>query len=204
MNKLIKLSPTHYIIIDDSEIKKIDYYYLPRTNNIHQCKEDPTELNLERKFGVGKVTHSTLKINESTQPNTEFYWNTIKPLSLSEVEEAIYGYNLEKMAGNFVVDKLKNSSQAVGVMLGYIEGFKAHQELVKDKFILSKNDILKIITMSREAITPHGIINMESWISSGYEGAESAYSQHQIIESLLPKTEWNCTFNEEGKLIIQN
>lgn len=32
-----------------------DWYFLPRTNSIHKCKDDPTELNLERSFGIAKL-----------------------------------------------------------------------------------------------------------------------------------------------------
>ena len=41
--------------VSDEKININDWYYLPRTNNIHQCKEDATELNLERIVGTKKV-----------------------------------------------------------------------------------------------------------------------------------------------------
>jgi hypothetical protein len=44
-------------ITSDEEIK--DYYYLPRTNSVHKCIENPTELNLERRLGVAKIILTT-------------------------------------------------------------------------------------------------------------------------------------------------
>lgn len=50
------------------------------------------------------------------------------------------------------------------------------------------------------AKTDDGLIDMDSWISNGYEGATPAYSEKEIIQSLLPKTEWDVTFDEQGKI----
>lgn len=41
------------------DIKEGDWYYLPRTNSVHMCIENPTELNLERIFGVAKIILTT-------------------------------------------------------------------------------------------------------------------------------------------------
>jgi hypothetical protein len=49
----------HIYITSDEEIKEGDYYYLPRTNSVHKCIEDPTELNLERRLGVAKIILTT-------------------------------------------------------------------------------------------------------------------------------------------------
>jgi len=46
-------------ITSDEEIKEGDYYYLPRTNSVYKCIEDPTELNLERRLGVAKIILTT-------------------------------------------------------------------------------------------------------------------------------------------------
>jgi hypothetical protein len=47
--------PQNIYITSDEEIKEGDYYYLPRTNSVYKCNEDPTELNLERRLGVAKI-----------------------------------------------------------------------------------------------------------------------------------------------------
>jgi len=46
-------------ITSDEEIKEEDWYYLPRTNSVHKCIEDPTELNSERRLGVAKIILTT-------------------------------------------------------------------------------------------------------------------------------------------------
>jgi hypothetical protein len=53
-HKIIK-TDNYLLVVDDSEIKVGDWYYLPRTNSVYECKEDPTELNLERRVGVSNV-----------------------------------------------------------------------------------------------------------------------------------------------------
>ena len=49
----------HIYITSAEEIKVGDWYYLPRTNSVHKCIEDPTELNLEIRLGVAKIILST-------------------------------------------------------------------------------------------------------------------------------------------------
>jgi hypothetical protein len=49
----------HIYITNDKEIKVGDWYYLPRTNSVYKCIEDPTELNLERRLGVAKIILTT-------------------------------------------------------------------------------------------------------------------------------------------------
>lgn len=106
MKKLVKLSDTHYIVVDDSEIKEGDYAIHNNKEYREKYNEKPIICTKSNKESIqehwDKITHSTQPLNESTQPNTEFYWNTISKLSLSEVEEAIYGYNVEKMADEYL------------------------------------------------------------------------------------------------------
>lgn len=52
-------SNQHIYITSDEEIKTGDWYYLPRTNLVYECTEDPTELNLERSLGVRKIILTT-------------------------------------------------------------------------------------------------------------------------------------------------
>jgi hypothetical protein len=49
----------HIYITSAEEIKVGDWYYLPRTNSVYKCIEDPTELNLERRLGVAKIILTT-------------------------------------------------------------------------------------------------------------------------------------------------
>jgi len=45
----------YVLAVSDEEIKINDLYYLPRTNNVCKCVNDPTELNLERHLGLLKI-----------------------------------------------------------------------------------------------------------------------------------------------------
>lgn len=73
--KLIKLSDTHYIVVDDSEIKDCYYY---------------NSLDKAIRFGNNLNHPYHHKIIHSTQP-----LEGVELLSLPEVEEAINGYSVE-------------------------------------------------------------------------------------------------------------
>ena len=78
-----KLSEEHYIVVDDSDIKIGDVVAEKLITGEYELFTIHT-LNDIDNLTQEKVTHSTELINESTQPNTEFYWNTVNKLSLSE------------------------------------------------------------------------------------------------------------------------
>ena len=112
--KLIKLSETHYIVVDDSEKSEGDYIYNPIVEKIMRVTKEMMPHGQ-------KITHSTQPLEEvcCTPENQikryidckgcdrkQLGFNKIKPLSLSEVEELIYGYSVEKMA-----DEILNNIQ---------------------------------------------------------------------------------------------
>lgn len=195
--KLIKLSETHYIIVDDSEIKEGDCglhnnkTYREKYINIDKhiivkCTKS-NEASIQEHWD--KITYSTQPLNESTQPNTEFYWNNIGKLSLSEVEELINGYSVEKIALRY--EKSFGKSSYGTESIDYTEGFNAHKQLVKDKFILTKEQL------------ENALFN-----ALNYKDSECCVTHTKdsivrgIIKSLLPKTEWNVEFvNGKLKLI---
>ena len=90
-------------ITNDEEIKKGDWYYLPRTNSVHKCIEDPTELNSERRLGVAKIILTTDQelIKDGVQPiDNEFLEWFVKNPNCEEVDVVkgfddgtSYGYN---------------------------------------------------------------------------------------------------------------
>ena len=188
MQKLIKLLESHYIVIDDSEIKEDDLFL--HNNIIYKCHE----INLKGvralkggkeyyfKTGVNKITHSTQPLEEiegsEVWENNEclgpdYAFQEIKFLSLSEVEELIYGYNLEEMAMD---SSFEHGESSEGAYHGFIEGFNTHKELVKDK-LFTIEDIRKACDLYRSGKT----IDI-------------------IIQLLLPKTEWDITFDEQSKI----
>lgn len=192
--KLIKLSDTHYIVVDDSEIKELEYntwFYDIKTKLVGQ-------------YFQGDVEDSWRKITHSTQPlekiegsevwengkflGPDYAFQEIIPLSLSEVEEAINRYSFEEIADEWSTD-INNVHPADSYIAkqGYLAGFKAHQELTKDK--------LFTVEQLNEAVA-------EAWNSSENNEDNETYTQvyKRIIQSLLPKTEWDVKFNEQGKI----
>lgn len=55
------------------------------------------------------------------------------------------------------------------------------------KKLYTEEELKSAITMARSAVTADGFIDMDSWISNGYEGAEPTYSEDEIIQSLRKK-----------------
>ena len=177
--KIIKIKEDHFIIVDDSEIKVNDWYYLPRTNSAYECKEDPTELNLERSFGVAKITHSTQPIESLTIPGTYNgpVWNKIKEIPLSEVKELIGEVDVEKKAESYAKDGLVlDTPYANGLFYGYIKGYTQALEDNKGKKY-TEEDVISIVKKSRET------------------GLTAEY----LLLSLQPKTEWEVEIID-GKL----
>lgn len=190
MNKLIKLSDEHYIVVDDSEIKEGDWY-LCNDSIIKNYIVPTTEGDmLTNDFLKGKkITHSTQPLEKSyssqkqgfnmgvMSSDIELIFDKIKPLSLSEVEEAIYGYSVEKMAvGEFIPES-------------YVKGFKAHKELVKDKLFTIEDMQVAI----------------QQAFLSGVERLEDFDKvQKMILENVSSPTEWNVEINEQGKIKLIN
>jgi hypothetical protein len=188
MNKLIKLSETHYIIIDDSQIKKDDWCLLDNNvgmstgYQILKCLEARPkhgEYDFQDNSGLF-YTGRCKKITHSTRPESigTGWMQTVSPLLLSEVEEVIREYS------TYELFKKVDGSCDKGEYEHWLfeQGFKAHQELVKDK-LFTLEDIRRAILQGRVRegkVTPK-------------------YTIEEIIQSLLPKTEWEIIFNE-GKI----
>ena len=218
MQKLIKLNDQHYIIVDDSEIKVGDWYLTFMNNKIigepRKCSDDSYNFS-----NCKKITHSTQPLEQyygATDGSLPFVYHKIKQLSLSEVEEAINGYSVEEFAwnnpilsrkdvydlfhkvfkdrrldGEFSLSASKQIYQ-FDTELREISKIKAHQELVKDKLLntqlYSNNNHLEWIY--NRMIEVHG------------ENPNYDYMIvfKKIIQSLLSKTEWDITIDEQGKI----
>jgi hypothetical protein len=99
------------------------------------------------------------------------------------------GYSVEKMAQSAFThpDFGEYKVGSIAYYNGYKDGFNAHKELVKDNFILSEDDLHRILNMAR------------------LQGEESFLVKHtneEIIQSLLPKTEWDIEITPEGKIVL--
>ncbi len=196
MQKLIKISTTHYIIVNDSGIKEGDWCYNNVFNSILRIDEkldNYTYLSGDKKVWF-KITHSTHCLNcksydfssVGTYGNTSYTcnhcthkWGDRKPLSLSEVKEVISGYSVEKMALEYYPITEFEDEFDYRYRLGFIEGFKVYQELVKDN-LFTIDDIKKAMM--------YGMYSIQYNTEIAHE---------QFIKSLLSPTEWNVDFVDD-------
>ena len=198
--KLIKLNEDHYIVVDDSEIKEGDLFIILSglgysVYSIHKAKYEGDGSKGWNDDHCKKITHSTEPLGTKID-GVNFWTSDLMPLSLSEVEEAINGYNVEKMASEaaFCNGGFIQTEYEYDVAISYYhQGFKAHQELVKDKLIL---DIDTFKSVAYSFFSLHRTNEFDD------EELELKFERilNNNIQSLLPKTEWECTFDEQGKL----
>ena len=168
MKKLIKITDTHYVIVDDS-VKAGDYVLTYPHKDIIQVNQS-TCIMYDK-----KITHSTEPLDKRNG-DLDFIVKGIQEISLSEVEEAINGYNLNTLTKESV--KGKNFAGGIHEQkvaeIYFRRGFKAHQELVKDK-VFTAQQVIDIVEKSRET------------------GLKAEYF---ITKYTLPKTEWNIEIQE--------
>jgi hypothetical protein len=188
--KLRKLTDSHYIITSDDNILEGDFVI----NNLDKLigrSIRPISIAEVNDKEYSKITHSTQPLEyihiAPKVKGLKLGFKNIKQLSLSEVEEVINGYSVEKMAEKFVMEKLKISSQAPGVMIGYIEGFKTHQELVKDKLFTIEDIQLAFAKGIQYTTKPY---------------PQNVQFENEFKQSLLPKTEWDIEINEQNKITL--
>lgn len=199
MKKLIKLSETHYIVTDDSEIKEGDWHLSWDVEN--NISTNHTISNTFSHWFVNaenykKIIHSTqpiepsLKSDKVNNPN-EFV--LIKQLPLSNAQEIDYGYNIEKIgedATNIRILKHKTPSQVARQYFdGYIEGFNTHKELTKDK-LFTVEDMRKAFEFYA----------FKSTSQQPYNEKELEEHFNKFMNQLLPPTEWNVEFDKQGKI----
>lgn len=197
--KMIKLSDTHYVVVDDSEIKEGDWY-IDDSNCIRQSVTSDKEY-WGRRMDYKKITHSTQPLEPSiysTRHDNKGYL-FIKPLTLSEVEEAVYGYSVEKFCKE-KVEKIYSKYIPKDELEDYITlfqlGFKANQELVKDK-LFTVDDVSKIFAVGVQLG-----INQELFTQQGKPLQDENVVLQRTLQSLLPKTEWDIEFVEDKLKLI--
>ena len=87
--KLIKLNEKHYIIVDGFEVKEGDVMYDIDGDIGIAIGKDKSQWE-----GNMKITHSTQLIDGDEVGGC---FTKLKPLSLSEVKELLFGYSVEKL-----------------------------------------------------------------------------------------------------------
>ncbi len=115
--KLIKLSDTYYIIVDDSEINEGDYFLYG--SSIY-CADKGENKDFVYKNGIALSILSCKKITHSTEPlaydeDGGYYPISVTAISLSEVEEAINGYSVEMMANEYAKNEYPSNMYTVEV-----------------------------------------------------------------------------------------
>ena len=104
-----------------------------------------------------------------------------------EVEEAIYGYSMEKAAYNFCDNVVRPKDETRSLFFAFCTGFSTHQELVKDKLFTIED--MKLFAAELIGRYKSGKIQE-------FEDVQD------IIESYLPKTEWEVEITPEGKIVL--
>lgn len=179
---LKKLNDNHYVILaDEKTLSNNGDWYLshPDYNKAVQWNMPLNTQHEDKQVWINKILYSTQPLEEMNHGNYKSkVFLDIEQLSLSEVEELINGYSVEKMAEEAAIEMEYDydSLEDNGVnhfIDGYIKGFNAHKELVKDK-LFTVEDMKKII----------------HWASLD---EDVRLSEDEFIQSLLPKTEWQCT-----------
>lgn len=113
--------------------------------------------------------------------------DSVPLIALEEIEEAINGYSLIDNAqevANLLYDSERHKDSSIKGLfsVAYQEGFKAHQELNKDK-LFTITDMIRAMRYASE-ITNNKLNNIKNY-----------------IEALLPKTEWDVEIID-GKIKI--
>lgn len=178
MQKLIKISEDHYIVIGKLETEEIGVF-------VYDNDYEPPIIykTCEEFFTVGKqsyrITHSFGKELEGVENRP-----------LSEAQEIEYGYSVEKIASKFIEKEGSIYKDAVVGKSKWIEGFNAHKKLVKNK-LFSIGDMKKAIQKAQILNVNYGEV----------EGCK--YTIKEIIQSLLPPIEWEVKFVNDKMVKIK-
>lgn len=176
--KLVRVSDTHYVIVDMSEKGRKGYNYNFALNKIDNLSRDYDEASSENSF-LRKITHSTKPL-ESTETVIvdKLVFNKIKSISLSEIEKLINRDNIEKMASEYAVEDFDDYAYC-----GFMAGFKAHQEFVQNK------------------LTNSGNMNHLEWIYDRLihkhgenPNCDYMHKLKNIIDSIYLRSEWDIEF----------
>jgi hypothetical protein len=183
MNKLIKVSETHYVIIDDSEKIEGDLVFCLDVHYNNPNHPPEMYINPIRKRGGNDNCNSCKKITHSTEK-----LNDVIILDLFEIYKVVYGYDINKISVDKFNNITNNKSEYNKIKHywcgGFKHGIREHKELTKDK-IFTIEDIRKVIIMSATSNTDNLIDRCE-----------------EIISLIQLKTEWNISIDENNKIVL--
>lgn len=152
---LIQLSSDYFVVVNDSKIEIGDWIGYPNLKSFTPVK-----------YLEGDLTGQEMKITHSTKPFEQYYsakdgsipfvFHKIKELSLLEIEKIIYGYSVEEMAINLYNSEVKthkfnaNRFDEQSVIDAMVKMFNVHSDLLKDRFILTSEEMSNLIFRARE------------------------------------------------------
>jgi hypothetical protein len=202
--KLIKINPDHFIVVNDfyeskSDIKQEDvnsFFYHKEEGVVFVDRIVNVSLicdNIKTEFfyaSLRKITHSTKELED------------VKILSLSEVKEVIGEVDVEKLAEEYIGDKISDPFDPLKRLLiaGYIDGY--NRALKDHKY--TEEDLRKAVDMARDIAddSAHDTFTVDD-IKGCTEictyGWREKYSNEKIIQHIQSKTQWDVEF-VDGKI----
>lgn len=188
--ELVFIDYDHYVIVDDSEITVGDYCLMfDSFGNIFLGNQPKQYLGIEKGHyinkGLKKITHSFGKKLEGVENR-----------SLSEVEELLFGFSIEKMAEKEfpLIDESFDTTgeenlQLLGHRKSYIKGIRDYMKLTKYRF--GETDMIHAYVEGTNSGS-----NYQSLCEDDFEEAES-FSEDNYEEfkrTLSPKTKWTVEY----------
>lgn len=188
--ELVFIDYDHYVIVDDSEITVGDYCLMfDSFGNIFLGNQPKQYLGIEKGHyinkGLKKITHSFGKTIGGVENR-----------SLSEVEELLFGFSIEKMAEKEfpLIDELFDTTGEENLQLldhrkSYIKGIHDYMKLTKHRF--GETDMIHAYVEGTNSGS-----NYQSLCEDDFEEAES-FSEDNYEEfkrTLSPKTKWTVEY----------
>lgn len=187
---LKKINDNHYVILaDEKTLSNNGDWYLshPDYNKAVQWTMPKNTQHEDKQVWINKILYSTQPLEHGTEPFADGVqyvkvFNKIKPLSLSEVEEAINGCSLDnKIAKHLEKNHIEASPKRVQVVKSLVE------ELVKDK-LFAVEQLYTAFSCGR------------TYEKSNHQGV----GQSELVDYIksLEKTEWDVEITPEGKIVL--
>ena len=174
-----RINGQYLYITSNEEIKEGDWYYLPRTNSVHKCIEDPTDLNLERRLGVAKIILTTGQdlINDGVQAiDDEFLeWFVKNPTCewIRVEEELVYKSTTYDQPDKFVGTNYKIILEETPEEAN-IELSKAVQQLSYDGLSIKEINAFKngVEWQVQRSYNEEDMIEFNEWSETSKESAD--------------------------------
>lgn len=198
MDKLIKLSDDHYIIVNDSEILNCKCYDFNKGEVVDSIYYNKLEDFCKR------ITHSTKPLEQyygNANGEVPYVYHKIREIKVSDMEKLVNGYSVEGMAYKYCDDfSFEDRSKLMGEKMtlsdfirvskmAYIAGFNAHRELHGDK-LYGVDDM-------KRAMWELGDVLFNNHQDGIGEGVPESYIDG-IKKTFVVRREWDIEIDENG------